>query len=66
MSAAAQNAPSTRSNLPSRIRAIPWLMAADWAGGSVTDRHPCHLKLPTLPGEELAGALYNTLRDFYD
>ena len=39
-------------------------MAADWPGGSVTDRHPRHLKLPTPPGEELAGALYNTLRDF--
>jgi len=26
------NVTTTRSNLPSRIRAIPWLMAADWPG----------------------------------
>ena len=24
-----------------------------------------HLKLPTRPGEELADALYNTVRDFF-
>ena len=64
MSAAARNVPSTRSNLPSRIRAIPRLMAADWPGGFVTARLPRHLKLPTRPGEELADVLYNRLRDF--
>jgi hypothetical protein len=28
-------------------------------------RHPCHLKLPTRPGEELADVLYNTVGDFF-
>ena len=59
------NVASTRPNLPSRIRAIPWLMAAHGAGGFVTARLPCHLKLPTPPAEELAEILYNTVRDFF-
>ena len=33
MAAEAQNATTTRSILPSRIRPIPWLMAADRACG---------------------------------
>ena len=40
-------------------------MAADWSGGSVTGRHPRHLKCPTPPGEELADALYNKMSDFF-
>ena len=58
--AEALNATSTRSNLPSRIRAIPWLMAAGWPKSPPSKDHPL-----TPPGKIVANALYNTVRDFF-